>query len=195
MGLELEVKERQDRSGKRGGVKGGWGEAHEEGLTLLEVRSAVRAEQLYKIMQAILPRYRALRTILLTSSLPPPPSPSPSPSPFPTPLPPLSHSPTSSPLSPNAPPVPPGLTFSFPPEPASAPVQDQEPEPEPQREWDWEWRGWDEAGDRDGVETPVLSEEEATQIAAWRRHCVGLRRVRMLSGAWWEADADAGAAR
>jgi hypothetical protein len=66
MGLELEVKERQDRSGKRGGVKGGWGEAHEEGLTLLEVRSAVRAEQ---VCDSLLFRYIPFHTTYRVSSL------------------------------------------------------------------------------------------------------------------------------
>ncbi|KAF8199998.1 hypothetical protein K438DRAFT_1823006 [Mycena galopus ATCC 62051] len=39
---------------------------HERGVALLEVRSPVRVAELYKIVAGILPRYSALRTLLLT---------------------------------------------------------------------------------------------------------------------------------
>ncbi|KAJ7125533.1 hypothetical protein C8R43DRAFT_30637 [Mycena crocata] len=78
-------------------------------------------------------------------------------------------------------------------------------------EWAWEWAGWADSarsatemadsslridttlyGDGESAsdveldgEVGELTTADAAQVAAWRRHCATLERVRMVSGAWW----------
>ncbi|KAJ7469652.1 hypothetical protein FB451DRAFT_1476552 [Mycena latifolia] len=83
--------------------------ASTRGLALLEVRSAVRAAELYKIMHGVLPRYPALHTLLLTrppTRYPPRPASPPTPSEPPSPRSPSFFFP-SPPSTPGFPPPPP----------------------------------------------------------------------------------------
>jgi hypothetical protein len=43
-------------------------------------------------------------------------------------------------------------------------------------------------GDAGGV--AQLSREDAAHVVAWRRRCVGLECVRMVSGGWWMRDGE-----
>ncbi|KAJ7449482.1 hypothetical protein B0H11DRAFT_2078872 [Mycena galericulata] len=234
-------------------------------IELLEVRSAVRAAELYKIISTVLPRYPSLCTLLLTrpppafpphsrtgsprspsfffpsppstpgftsSSLRPPPSPSsrsppsptfarPPPSPSPSPPSPLGFLTSASPSAPSP-------STSAPPSPARQTLAPPPPRPlltplistkyDDTGEWTWEWDGWGDAADilagADGARSHTglspaslripmdvddeteeafeldgsggaLSGEDATHVAAWRRHCVSLACVKMVSGAWW----------
>ncbi|KAJ7867394.1 hypothetical protein B0H14DRAFT_3861762 [Mycena olivaceomarginata] len=145
---------------------------HERGVALLEVRSHVRVAELYKTVAGILPRYPALRTLLLTrppdaggSSMMGPSVPSSPRSPsMLVPSPPSTQRAPCLPPSPwlHAPPspsaslhLPPSLPFDLAPPPelhTSAAHPDA---------WGWEWEGWGDAGD-------VLAGATA-QIAADRR--------------------------
>ncbi|KAJ6589562.1 hypothetical protein B0H19DRAFT_1058565 [Mycena capillaripes] len=147
------------------------------GVALLEVRSPVRVAELYKIVAAVLPRYPALRTLLLTrpqglqlatTSLSVPPSPhSPSfffPSPPSTPswhAPPspslslrvprsaLHASPSPSQRAPPSPSLraPPSPSFHAPPSPSQMSLSLRAALPLPCDAWAWEWDGWGDAGD------------------------------------------------
>ncbi|KAJ7501481.1 hypothetical protein B0H11DRAFT_1991876 [Mycena galericulata] len=238
---------------------------HPGAIELLEVRSAVRAAELYKIISAVLPRYPSLCTLLLTrpppafpphsrtgsprspsfffpsppstpgftsSSLRPPPSPSsrsppsptfarPPPSPSPSPPSPLGFLTSASPSAPSpstsAPPSPARQTLAPPPlRPLLTPLISTKYDDT--GEWTWEWDGWGDAADilagADGARSHTglspaslripmdvddeteeafeldgsggaLSGEDATHVAAWRRHCASLACVKMVSGAWW----------